>query len=158
MTPKIQAALDKLGAKLKRHRKHYVFELPNGQNVVVASTPSDRRSEQAALHQIARIAEPLAKRPRAEVQVAAPLERRSKPGRREAEWSLPINSMAVAFERGNTRAHLADRISALEQEAKAERLRADGWAAEYTRVAQAYSALRSSRWVRLGVRVRVVRS
>lgn len=42
---RVSELLESCGAVLKRRRKHEVYELPNGQNFVRASTPSDRRSD-----------------------------------------------------------------------------------------------------------------
>jgi hypothetical protein len=41
MTRRVVDALKSAGAVLKRRKKHLVYELPTGQNVVVSSTPSD---------------------------------------------------------------------------------------------------------------------
>lgn len=42
---KVNELLAGCGAVLKRRRKHEVYELPNGQNFVRASTPSDRKGD-----------------------------------------------------------------------------------------------------------------
>ena len=55
MTPRVMQALRDVGARLKRSRKHLVYELPNGKNVVVASTPSDFRAENHALREIRKV-------------------------------------------------------------------------------------------------------
>jgi hypothetical protein len=52
MTRRVVDALKSAGAVLKRRKKHLVYELPTGQNVVVSSTPSDVRAENNALREI----------------------------------------------------------------------------------------------------------
>ncbi len=87
-------ALDAAGATLKRAKKHLVFELPNGKNVVVPKSPSDHRAEENALRDI-RKAVGL---PRETKPPADPRERLRKPGRKEPDWlrGLPANSSQIA--------------------------------------------------------------
>lgn len=37
----VRSLLRNVGARLKRHRKHFVYEMPDGQNVVLSGTPKD---------------------------------------------------------------------------------------------------------------------
>lgn len=53
---KVQTLLKSLGARLKRHKKHLVYELPDGKNIVMSSTPSDFRAENNKIREISRIA------------------------------------------------------------------------------------------------------
>lgn len=41
----VNSLLKEIGAKLKRRKKHEVWELPNGKTLVRSQTPSDRRSD-----------------------------------------------------------------------------------------------------------------
>jgi len=164
MTPKVREALKSASAVLLRRNKHHVFKLPNGSQVVVASTPSDCHAEQNALREIARRAAPADGRPRAERfqmprEASVQSRRRSKPGAPRPAWSLPVTTpMAQAFAQDATvMAHYADRVAALEQDCAQETARADRWASEYARVANAYDALRRSRWCKLGVLLGVIR-
>lgn len=114
-TKKVLEALDAVGAKLKRAKRHKVFELPNGRNVVIPSTPSDsRRGEQNALCDI-RKAAGIVPEPKPEKPVR---ERRRKPGRDEPpRLGLPRESdpMALAFRKtGLVEQQLRSRIGELE--------------------------------------------
>ena len=90
VSSRIATALHTVGARLKRQKKHLVYELPNGKNVVVSKTPSDRRSEQNTLRDIAKVAgvekaEKIASKPR-----------RPKPGRPEPTWTISPNAGGMA--------------------------------------------------------------
>lgn len=85
---RVLAALDAVGARLKRQGKHQVYGLPNGRQVVVASTPSDWRAEENALRQIAHAAG-LPKAALDPTPNHRKGDRRRKPGRPHAQWSLP---------------------------------------------------------------------
>lgn len=52
MSRRVAAALSAVGARLKRQKKHLVYELPNGLNIVVAKTPGDARAIDNALRDI----------------------------------------------------------------------------------------------------------
>lgn len=55
MPQRVQDALQAAGARLKRDRKHLVYELANGTTLVMARTPSDRRAEDNVLRDIKRL-------------------------------------------------------------------------------------------------------
>jgi hypothetical protein len=77
---RLHAALDAIGARLKREKKHLVYELPNGRTFVTAKSPSDNRGERNALSDLEAVAGvPLGERRKAPADVRA--ERRSRPGR-----------------------------------------------------------------------------
>ncbi len=92
---RIGDALAAAGATLKRSKKHLVYELPNGKNVVVAATPSDVRAELNMVRDVKRAA--------GAVPQAAPVGARRgkayKPGRATSErWgSVGRSVMADAF-------------------------------------------------------------
>lgn len=57
ISERVRVALDSHGAVLIRQRKHYVFRLRNGRNVVLPASGSDsRRGEWNALCQIRKAA------------------------------------------------------------------------------------------------------
>lgn len=91
-TDRVGKALKEVGARLKRHRKHLVYELPNGRNVVMAKTPSDYRAEENVLRDIRKATGV----PREAKPTSEPKERRKKPGRMESPtaWSLPESSVS----------------------------------------------------------------
>lgn len=147
MKPKgrLKQALESVGAKLKRDKKHRVYELPNGKNFVIPSTPSDTRADLNAISDLRKVAgvEKPAKAPRK--------ERRDKPGRREADWSVPVNPMAAALNSsGVLEKQLRDRIANLEREVA-------GCRADVAHYAGCYIALSQSRWVLLGLTLRLVK-
>lgn len=94
MPSKLQAALAAVGARLKRHRKHLVYELPDGRNFVTASTPSDRHADANALRQLERMTVPAM--PGAPRAITPDRKKRIKPGARSAPWSLPVVSPLAA--------------------------------------------------------------
>lgn len=53
----LEDLLRQSGAELVRRRKHLVYRLPNGKNVVVASTPGDRRAVLNTIRDLKRAAE-----------------------------------------------------------------------------------------------------
>lgn len=98
---RLRSALDAMGAKLKRDKKHLVYELPNGRNFVVAKSPSDARGEENALSDLRAVSgvavlttdEPKKKAP-AEVRA----ERRRRPGRHgEAPWDASLSPLSDAL-------------------------------------------------------------
>lgn len=52
---RVDSILTALGAKLKRQRKHQVWQLPNGRTFVRASTPSDTRSDANNLRDLRKV-------------------------------------------------------------------------------------------------------
>lgn len=79
--------LRNLGARLKRHTKHLVYELPNGKTVVLSSTPSDSyHGEQNKIRDIRHAAGLVAS---SEPERRLKSDRRAKPGRHDSrDWSL----------------------------------------------------------------------
>lgn len=113
VSDRVAATLVSVGAKLKRQKKHLVYELPNGRNVVTASTPSDYRAE---LNMIADIK----KAAGVEREVKPPrTPREKKPGRAESAevWTIPQqhSPMAAALrDTGLVEAGLRAQITELE--------------------------------------------
>lgn len=140
MTPRVEQALRAVGAVLKRQKKHRVYELPNGKNVVLPSTPSDgRHGEENSLTDIRKAAG--VSKPK---KVNRKTERREKQGRREADWSLKTNPLSVALtDSGLTEKLLRTRIVELEKSLVF-------WTSASSDVSNALYALESSRWHRLG--------
>jgi len=120
ITDRVRQALAAAGAKLKRTKKHLVYELPNGRTVVVSSTPGDPNSDWYTLRDIRAAADV----PRKPTVVSAPKEKRRKPGRQESKgWSLPsdFTPMAEAFRQsGLVEQQLRSQIRDLEETIKAK--------------------------------------
>jgi len=92
LSNRLTDALDAVGARLKRDKKHRVYELPNGRNFVVASTPSDARADRNAISDLrAATGVDVTARRKASPEVRA--ERRRRPGRAgEAPWTVVSSS------------------------------------------------------------------
>jgi hypothetical protein len=120
----VSAALAAVGARLKRNKKHLVYELPNGNKVTMASTPSDHRAEENMLRDIRRAAG-LVHEPK---PPSPPKPKTRKLGRVERDWhGLPQagSPMAAAFrDSGLVEQQLRSRIGQLEAEIerRAERI------------------------------------
>jgi hypothetical protein len=98
LSKRLEDALDAVGARLKRTKKHRVYELPNGRTFVVGSTPSDNRAEQNALSDLRAISgvDTQPERRKASAEVRA--ERRRRPGRAgEPPWRTGTSALASAM-------------------------------------------------------------
>lgn len=161
MTTRIAQALKDVGATLKRAKKHKVFALPNGQNVVIASTPSDRRSEDNALRDIHKAAGVQ----RAEKAPAKPkAERRAKPGRPEPQWTLKGGMAEALRVAGVVDQQRIDRITELEAQLYASEGAYKRCREELKRCRESagdtlreLSRLNATRWVRIGRWIGLVR-
>ncbi len=159
----IENVLKQIGARLKRQNKHKVYELPSGQNFVIASTPSDSHAEANALRQLGRLGYVVPGRPRAEknqTPFPQPAERRKvirKPGAPRPPWSLPVNRLADTLASDPlVKAHYDDRVAALELEVATAHTRAASWAHEYAQVARELSVIKERPWYRVGRALRMV--
>lgn len=154
MKPKgrLKQALESVGAKLKRDKKHRVYELPNGKNFVIPSTPSDTRADLNAISDLRKVAgvEKPAKAPRK--------ERRDKPGRREADWSVPVNPMAAALKDVGIvdEKFYLDRIAALENENAKLQEAYERYVKFSTELLREQVVFGDTWWVRLGRWLRVI--
>jgi hypothetical protein len=118
---RLQAALDAVGARLKRDRKHLIYELPNGRNFVVAQTPSDSRGEQNAISDLRAVAGVEVKPERRKASADVRAERRRRPGRQgdAPKWGLPAESSPLAAalrDVGLVEQQLRSRIGQLESQ------------------------------------------
>ena len=98
VSDRLTAALELVGAQLKRDKKHRVYELPNGRTFVLPSTPSDVRAEANALSDLRAVSgvDVLAKPRKAPADVRA--ERRNRPGRAgELPWKASMSPLAEAL-------------------------------------------------------------
>lgn len=116
----LQEALETLGAKLKRDKKHLVYELPNGRNFVVAQTPSDSRGELNAMSDLrAAAGVEVRDRPKkADADTRA--ARRNRPGR-SMKGDIPIPAAHSPFasalrESGVVEHQLRTRLGVVEAE------------------------------------------
>src|SRR5690348_9573197 len=111
---RVTSLLNDAGAKLKRARKHEVWELPNGENFVRASTPSDRKGDLNNLsdlkHQLEIVRPKLGAAPsRAKLMKAKPKTRSSTARMKSNVASLSLaESLRMA---GLTDDALRDRLS-----------------------------------------------
>lgn len=112
LPPRLQAALDRAGAILKREKKHLIFSLPSGQQVTIPNTPSDSRWEENALADLRRA---LGQAGGRQVVVGHRRIRRRKPGR-AGPLVAPLGEVAGLKERA-----LQARIRELEMEVQALR-------------------------------------
>jgi hypothetical protein len=95
---RLAEALSAIGARLKREKKHLVYELPNGRTFVTAKSPSDSRGERNALSDLRAVAGvDFDERRKAPADVRA--ERRSRPGRsgEGVKWGAADSQMASAL-------------------------------------------------------------
>jgi hypothetical protein len=90
---RVLSALALVGATFKRAKKHIVYELPNGQKVTMAATPSDHRADRNMVRDIYKAA---GVRPEPKPKATTP--RQEKPGRQGAPkvWGLPQERSAIA--------------------------------------------------------------
>jgi chromosome segregation ATPase len=108
MTRRLSQALADAGAVLKRDRKHRVYELPNGQTLVVARTASDYRAEQNTLRDLRHA---LGETPAPKAEEAPRKEKVSKPGRQDDRaWG----GLQEAQDATTRRQQLRTRIAELE--------------------------------------------
>jgi hypothetical protein len=112
----VTETLKSIGARLKRQKKHEVWELPNGKTFVRASTPSDACADNnnlADLRRVAGLADPDRGKP------GQRRERRSKPGRMESKGHVhaaPVSDFAAKLSlSGAVEAGLRNEIAALTQ-------------------------------------------
>lgn len=113
MSRRLSAALDAVGARLKRSKKHLVYELPNGRTFVTAKTPGDSRGDLNAICDLQAAAGVDLSETRRKATPEARAERRARPGRRDSDW-------------GRTRAVVSPMAQALSSAGVVEqRLRAD---------------------------------
>lgn len=114
---RVTAALEAVGATLKRDKKHRVYALPNGRNFVLSNTPSDSvHAEHNALGDLRRALD----LPREVKPETAPKERHAKPGRHDSRgWRL--SPMAAALqESGLVEQHLRAQLAQQTAEADAK--------------------------------------
>lgn len=138
VTKRIAEALDAAGAKLKRDKRHRVYELPNGQNLTVAQTPSDKlRHEDNVLRDLRKATGAVAVHREGERR-----ERRKKPGRYESasgQIGIPAETSPFAAalrQTGLIEQQLRTRIGQLEGDL--ERATAQLVAVEALAVVRAY--------------------
>lgn len=152
VSDRLKHALSGVGAVLKRSKKHLVYELPNGKSFTLPSTPSDTRADLNAISDLRKVAGVVkeVKPPRK--------ERREKQGRREADWTLPVNTMASALKSAKVvdEQFYLDRIAALESENARISAQSEAYGNAAFEFELRWQALRRSRWVRLGRWLRVV--
>jgi hypothetical protein len=151
---RLKQALDDAGAVLKRSKKHLVYELPNGKSFTIPSTPSDSRADLNAISDLRKVAgiEKAAKPPRK--------ERREKQGRREADWSLPVNRVSDAMPTNLLAAQLREaklQLQAVEEAYELEAKRAQRWRDLAIQHENNLEAYRRSAWVRLGQFLKVAK-
>jgi ribosomal protein S19E (S16A) len=155
MTRRVVDALKSAGAVLKRRKKHLVYELPTGQNVVVSSTPSDVRAENNALREIRKASGEA--RP-ATATVGERRERKHKPGRAREPWTVKAPTMAAKLREAGVveRAQTTridelgrDLVSMANELAIALNIASDAFA-ESARTSDELSRLKRTRWHRLG--------
>lgn len=149
---RLQDALRSVGAVLKRDKKHLVYELPNGQNVTIAATPSDRRAEANAIRDV-RHAAGVVPQPKTSTRH----EKKRKPGRREPQWTVTLSPMAAALrDAGIVEEQLRTEIEQLRRDKAAISKVLDDTLDDLLQATSEFGALRSSRWVRLGARLGLV--
>lgn len=139
---RVAKVLKAVGARLKRDRKHLVYELPNGRNVVLPKTPSDWRSELNCVSDI-RKAAGVARSPKAATE---PRERKAKPGRLDSRsWTVAPNPLAAALQQSG----VADAAKIADLEQKVADLRRTVFARE-ARIAELEASwpVRAAAWVR----------
>lgn len=111
---RVEEKLKAIGAVLKRNRKHEVWELPNGQNFVRSSTPSDVRSEQNDMSELRRLAGEADPHKGA---TGMRRERRNKPGRMDTSSTVhaaPVSDFAAKLSMsGAVEAALRGEVEAL---------------------------------------------
>lgn len=90
---KVKTMLKDAGAKLKRNRKHQVYELPDGKNVVISSTPSDVNAMHSQVRDIKKATKTEEPKPQKPVGTK---ERRNKPGRQGEPKPTPPPPMSMA--------------------------------------------------------------
>lgn len=114
---RLSEALSAIGARLKREKKHLVFELPNGRNFVMAKSPSDNRGERNALSELRAVAGvEVEERRKAPADVRA--ERRRRPGRdgEAPRWGAADSQLASALmNTGLVEKQLREQIAELEK-------------------------------------------
>jgi predicted RNA binding protein YcfA (HicA-like mRNA interferase family) len=79
ISKRIEDALKAGGFKLKRSKKHRVYENAAGRTMTIASTPSDHRAEENILTEIRRASQPLPEKTEA-VDATLPKQRKTKTG------------------------------------------------------------------------------
>lgn len=159
MGERLEAVLQAVGAKLLRQKKHLVYQLPNGQKLTLAKSPSDRRAEDNAITDVYHAAG--VERPK---QVKSTKPKTVKPGRQEPAWNLPVNSMGDALSKVPLATKkLQQRIEELEALVSSSDERVSRWQEECERAVEQRAEavvrlerLLSSRWVRIGLRFRVL--
>jgi hypothetical protein len=104
--------LDASGATLARQRKHHVWKLPSGQNLVIAATPSDWRQSRKALADLRRllvtVPGPAAPLPTEPATRPAPASRTRVPN-----WPARPRTGVVELPRPDTSAPLAESVEEL---------------------------------------------
>ena len=114
---RIRAALDGMGAKLKRGKKHLVYELPNGKTFVMSNSPSDtRRGEMNALADLRAVAGVDVREERRKAPAEVRAERRRRPGRAGEPRVAATTAMAAAFVSAGFVEQLQARIAELESD------------------------------------------
>jgi chromosome segregation ATPase len=126
MTRRLSQALADAGAVLKRDRKHRVYELPNGQTLVVARTASDYRAEQNTLRDLRHA---LGETPAVKAEEPSRKEKVAKPGRQDDRaWGGLQEAQDATTRRQQLRTRIAEleaKVSELEADHEAYRAGAD---------------------------------